>query len=79
MSAEAYPASELQIQAAPDSLSTYTFGSGKAKHQFCKHCGIYTFHETFRFPGHYRVNLGCIDEVDTLNLDIELFDGKSLL
>ncbi len=69
---------ELQVEIKNDSLQTYQFGSKVAKHHFCKVCGIYTFHETFRVPGSYRVNLGCIDGVDVLDLDYELFDGASL-
>ena len=60
------------------SLGLYVFDNEVAKHFFCKNCGIYPFHTTFRIPGHYRVNLGCIEEVDSLSVDVELFDGKSL-
>ncbi|MGD8926227.1 MAG: hypothetical protein PVG20_05225 [Thioalkalispiraceae bacterium] len=41
------------------------------------HCGIYTQYETARYPGKYRVNLGCIDEIDALALDYHVFDGKN--
>lgn len=51
---------------------------GEHYHGSC-HCGIYTFHETARMPGHYRANLGCIDEIDTFSLEFDLFDGKHLL
>lgn len=69
---------EINIAVKGDNLAQYSFDSGVAKHYFCKTCGIYPFHETMRMPGHYRVNLGCIDELDTLQLSFELFDGKSL-
>lgn len=69
---------ELHVNIKNSVLETYRFGSNIAKHHFCKVCGIYPFHETFRKPGHYRVNLGCLDEVDTFTLDYELFDGASL-
>lgn len=72
------PAAELQIDAKPASLGLYRFGSGVAKHYFCKQCGIYPFHETLRKPGHFRVNLGCIDDLDTFSLESQVFDGKSL-
>ncbi len=51
---------------------------GEHYHGSC-HCGIYTFLETARMPGHYRANLGCIDEIDTFSLEFDLFDGKHLL
>jgi hypothetical protein len=71
-------AKDLQIDAKPGSLTLYTFGSGVAKHYFCKQCGIYPFHETLRMPGHFRINLGCIEGFDPFNLETTLFDGKSL-
>jgi hypothetical protein len=61
-----------------NALGLYQFDSGTAKHYFCKQCGIYPFHETFRIPGHFRVNLGCIDALDTEQLSVSIFDGKSL-
>ncbi len=71
-------ADELKVDIKDDALKTYQFGSKVAKHHFCHNCGIYTFHETFRVPGSFRVNLGCIDGVEVLDLDYQLFDGASL-
>ena len=69
---------EIDIQTKDEALGLYQFGTKIAKHFFCKTCGIYPFHETMRKPGHYRVNLGCIDEIDTNDLEVEIFDGKSI-
>jgi len=30
-------------------------------------------------PGHFRVNLGCVDSIDTFSLEADVFDGKHLL
>ena len=79
MSAEAIPRENLRIQVDGDNLGLYQFDSKIAKHYFCKTCGIYTHNEMFRMPGHMRVNLGCIDELDTSDLDVTVFDGKNLL
>ena len=70
---------DLNIEADDDALGLYQFGARTAKHYYCKQCGIYTFHETARFPNKYRVNLGCIESVDVFALDAEVFDGKNLL
>ena len=59
-------------------LGLYQFDSRKAKHFFCNNCGIYPFHETMRFPGQYRVNLGCVEGVDTFALPFKVFDGAAL-
>ena len=77
MLAEAVDEKHITIDAKPDDLGLYQFDSKVAKHYFCKHCGIYTHHETARYPGKYRVNLGCIDEIDSLALNYDVFDGKN--
>ena len=59
-------------------LTTYQFGTMTARHHFCSRCGIHTFVETRLNPGHYRINLGCVDELNALRLPEELYDGKSL-
>lgn len=79
MSTELFSNEELNIQADEGALGLYQFGEKTAKHYFCKHCGIYPFHETARAPGMHRINLGCIDELDSVNLPFEVFDGRHLL
>lgn len=79
MSPMRIPAAALHIDAAPGALGLYQWGKKVAKHYFCKTCGIYPFHEAALQPGHYRVNLGCVDGIDTFALDIEVLDGKNLL
>lgn len=79
MSLESIPMQALDIEADKGMLGLYQFGARTAKHFFCKNCGIYTFHESARAPGHYRVNLGCIDNLDTADFDVDVFDGKNLL
>ena len=59
-------------------LGLYEFGNKVAHHFFCKKCGIYPFHQTFRMPDQYRVNLGCIENIDVFSLETSVFDGKSL-
>ncbi|MET0070676.1 MAG: GFA family protein [Candidatus Thiodiazotropha sp.] len=79
MTPQAIPPEDFTIEAETGALGLYQFGAKTAKHYFCKHCGIYTFHETARFAGHYRANLGCIEGVDPFVLEYDLFDGKHLL
>ncbi len=79
MTTQAIAESDLKVDAQEDSLGLYQFGSKTAKHYFCKTCGIYTFNETLRAPGHFRVNLGCIDNLDTSDFEVAVFDGKNLL
>ena len=73
-----FPAAELRIVAGQDALTLYQFNTRTAKHYFCKHCGIYPFHQTRLNPLNWRVNLGCIDGVDIYALAAGVADGASL-
>lgn len=73
------PDVELKREVKGGALSCYQFGAKKAKHYFCNNCGIYTFHESSRKPGYFRVNLGCVDGVDSFGLEREVFNGRELL
>ncbi|MES9851538.1 MAG: GFA family protein [Candidatus Thiodiazotropha sp. L084R] len=79
MSPEAIPPEHFSYESDEGALECYQFGSKTARHYFCNRCGIYTFHVTVRMPGHFRVNLGCIEGVDPLSLEYDVFDGKHLL
>ncbi len=70
--------SELVITAAAGTLKTYELGSCIAKHHFCSQCGIYPFHQTMRKPGHYRINLGCLEGIDTSSLSFEVLNGAAI-
>lgn len=58
-------------------LALYQFGDRDMHHYFCKTCGIFPFSDPVAKPGHYRVNLGCVDDVDPLALEIRSIDGQS--
>ena len=68
----------FRYQAKDGALGLYQFGQHIARHYFCNNCGIYTFHQTFVKPGYYRVNLGCIDELDIYEFLYRVADGKEL-
>lgn len=67
-------------------LSLYQFGDKDVNHYFCSKCGIYPFHVVAAVPaaydgpakpGYYRVNLGCVHDLDVFALDIDVIDGRS--
>jgi hypothetical protein len=73
-----FPAAALTIVQGEDALTLYQFNTHVAKHYFCKHCGIYPFHQTRKDPLQWRVNLGCLDGIDPYSFDAGLSDGASL-
>lgn len=78
MSPDPVPAVKVDIEAEDGKLGVYQFGAKTAKHYFCKSCGIYPFHEPASRPEHFRFNLGCVDGVEPLLLEVGVFDGKQL-
>ena len=74
----AFPAEQLDIVSGKDDLTLYQFNTRVAKHYFCRHCGIYPFHQTRRDPTQWRVNLGCIEGLDVYALESTVFDGASM-
>ena len=74
-----FAADALKIVKGEGDLTLYQFNSRVAKHFFCKHCGIYPFHQTRRDPGVWRVNLGCLEGVDPYSIEeVSVADGASL-
>jgi len=67
---------ELEV-AARETLALYQWGDRDMKHFFCRVCGIFPFSEVAAKPGVYRVNLGCVDGIDPLALEIALIDGRA--
>ncbi|QNB16803.1 GFA family protein [Paraburkholderia tropica] len=73
-----FEAADLTVVAGEDALTLYQFNTQVAKHYFCKHCGIYPFHQTRKDPKLWRVNLGCLEGVDVYALEAGVNDGASL-
>ena len=73
-----FETSKLRILTGKDDLTTYQFNTHVAKHYFCRHCGIYPFHQTRKDPNLWRVNLGCLEGVDAYALEASVADGASL-
>ena len=86
MSASYLRPSEVEVE-GEDGLAVYRFGDKDVNHFFCRTCGISPFSTVASVPadyqgparpGDYRVNLGCVDDLDVLSLEIQIIDGKSL-
>jgi hypothetical protein len=60
---------DLEIVQGSEALTLYQWGTGTAKHYFCRICGIYTHHQRRSTPGEYGVNLGAIEGVNPRDFD----------
>ena len=70
------PASRFVLLKGGDNLTTYSFNTGKAKHRFCKTCGIKSFYIPRSNPDGFDVNVRCL-EPQPLKMSIKPFDGKN--
>lgn len=70
------PHDELVLEHDPALLAEYTFNTGTARHWFCRQCGIKSYYQPRSHPGHYSVNLRCLDGYPGLEADYSDFDGS---
>ena len=71
------PAARFRLLAGADVLTTYTFGTGVAKHLFCCHCGIKSFYVPRSNPDGFSVNARCLEAGTIAALAVEPFDGRN--
>ncbi len=70
------PLDGIRITQGADNLTLYQFGTGAAKHYFCKSCGIYTHHQRRSNPNEYGVNVACLEGVSPFDFpEIIVHDG----
>ncbi len=85
MSSEYTPPDAFELD-GEESLAVYQFGDKSVYHYFCKSCGISPFNGVASLPDGYagrakvgdrRVNLGCVEGVNPLELEVTVIDGRS--
>jgi hypothetical protein len=70
------PPARFRLLTSTTKLTTWTFGTGTAKHTFCSRCGIHGFYTPRSHPDHVDVNVRCLDDVDLAALTIQPYDGR---
>jgi hypothetical protein len=70
------PQRAFRLVAGADALAEYTFGSGTAKHRFCRHCGVKAFYVPRSHPDGIDVNVRCLDPGSVAALEVVPFDDN---
>lgn len=70
------PLDQVVIVKGAQNLTLYQWGTGTAKHWFCKTCGIYTHHQRRSNPLQYGINTGILDGVSPHDFaQVPMMDG----
>ncbi len=71
------PHQNFRLISGEEALLEYRFGTGKAAHLFCGHCGIKSFYQPRSHPDAWSVNLVCIDHSQLDEIEYQHFDGEN--
>jgi hypothetical protein len=71
------PKSRFRLLRGEESITTYTFNTGVAKHFFCKVCGIKSFYVPRSDPDGVSVNARCLDPGTVTRMEVRPFDGRN--
>src|SRR6266545_872544 len=77
MSPTYIPAADFTPHQDLRDLGVYLWNEKILSNYFCKTCGIFTYVVDGE-NGNYRANLGCVEGLEPLALDIRIVDGKAL-
>ncbi len=68
---------DFRLLQGGESLATYTFNTGVARHRFCRHCGIKSFYVPRSHPDGISVNVRCLDPGTVRKVEVTGFDGRN--
>ena len=71
------PQLRFRLLSGGESLTTYEFNTGTAKHLFCSTCGIKSFYVPRSHPDGFSVNARCLDEGTVAGMTVKKIDGKN--
>jgi hypothetical protein len=67
---------DIEFTQGADNLTLYQFGTGTAKHYFCKTCGIYTHHQRRSDPSLFGINVACLVGVSPFDFaEVPVMEG----
>lgn len=69
-------AEQFRLIAGADDLVDYRFGTGTARHLFCRHCGVKSFYVPRSHPDGFSINARCLDPAQIASMRIHPFNGR---
>jgi hypothetical protein len=79
LSPQYIPTADFTPHHDPEDLGLYLWNERVLRNYFCKTCGVFTYiADGEGAKDGYRVNLGCVEGLDTLALEIGIIDGHSV-
>ena len=76
MSDEYIPAKDFTPIPDLNKMHAYRWNDRVIDHLFCKTCGIYPYHGNDKYG--YRITLGCVEDINPLELEMRIIDGKAM-
>lgn len=71
------PAGRFKLIAGEDRMNEYRFGSGEARHLFCKECGVKSYYVPRSNPDGFSLNVRCLDLPLGAEVEFREFDGRN--
>lgn len=71
------PKDRFRLMTDASALSEYRFGTGTARHLFCRTCGIKSYYVPRSHPDGIDVNARCLDPATVKALRIRPYDGQN--
>lgn len=71
------PEPRFLLLSGQQSLTTYQFNTGTAKHLFCSTCGVKSFYVPRSHPDGFSVNVRCLDPGTVTGMNIEKINGRN--
>jgi hypothetical protein len=70
------PQARFRLLQGADALTEYQFGTGVARHLFCRVCGVKSFYVPRSNPDGIDVNARCLDPGSVASMTTQAFDGR---
>jgi len=72
------PELALTVIDGQEMLTLYEWNTRRAKHYFCRRCGIYLFHRKRAAPDHFGINALCLEDFNPESVPVRATEGANM-